>query len=133
MENTLMHLKILLPYKVFVDIKSVKRIVVETTAGSYGILPRRLDCSAALLPGILEYETENDGVKYIALDDGIIIKAGSEVLISVRNAMGDAPLGKLRAVVEQEMMQLDELEINARSVMAKLETGFLRNFQKLRK
>ncbi|MCM4168076.1 ATP synthase epsilon chain [Arenibacter antarcticus] len=133
MENTLMHLKILLPYKVFEDLKSVKKIVIETSAGSYGILPRRLDCVAALLPGILEYETENEGVKYIALDDGIMIKTGSEVLISVRNAMGNAPLGKLRAVVEQEMMQLDDLEINARSVMAKLETGFLRNFQKLRK
>ncbi len=128
-----MHLKILLPYKVFEDLKSVKKIVIETSAGSYGILPRRLDCVAALLPGILEYETENEGVKYIALDDGIMIKTGSEVLISVRNAMGNAPLGKLRAVVEQEMMQLDDLEINARSVMAKLETGFLRNFQKLRK
>lgn len=128
-----MHLKILLPYKVFADIRSVKKIVIDTSAGSYGILPRRLDCSAALLPGILEYETENEGVRYIALDHGIMIKAGSEVLVSVRNAMGNAPLGKLRALVEEEMMQLDELEINARSVMAKLETGFLRNFQKLRK
>lgn len=128
-----MHLKILLPHKIFADIKNVKKIVVETTAGSYGILPRRLDCTAALTPGILMYETETDGVKYIALDDGILIKAGSEVTVSVRNAMGDAPLGKLRSLVEQEMMQLDELEINARRVMAKLETGFMRNFQKIRK
>ncbi len=133
MENTLIHLKILLPYKVFADIEKVKKIVVETTAGSYGILPRRLDCTAALLPGILMYETEKDGAKYIALDDGILIKAGSEVSVSVRNAMGDAPLGKLRNLVEQEMMQLDELEVSARNVMAKLETGFMRNFQKIRK
>lgn len=133
MKATLMHLKIFLPYKVFADIEYVKKIVVETSAGSYGILPRRLDCAAALLPGILEYETEKEGVHYIALDQGIMIKAGSEVLISVRNAMGNAPLGKLRNVVKQEMMQLDNLEINARNVMAKLETGFLRNFQKLRK
>ncbi|GGW41238.1 F0F1 ATP synthase subunit epsilon [Arenibacter certesii] len=131
--ETTMHLKILLPYKVFADIKNVKKIVVETTAGAYGILPRRLDCTAALVPGILMYQTESEGIKYVALDNGILIKAGSEVSVSVRNAMGDAPLGKLRNLVEQEMMQLDELEINARSVMAKLETGFMRSFQKLRK
>ena len=133
METTSMNLKVLLPYKVFADIKNVKKIVVETSAGSYGILPRRLDCTAALIPGILMYETESGGEKYIAVNDGILIKAGSDVMISVRNAIGDAPLGKLRSVVEHEMMQLDDLEINARTVMAKLETGFLRNFQKLRK
>ena len=128
-----MHLKILLPYKVFADIKNVKRIVVETTAGSYGILPQRLDCTAALRPGILLFETEGADEKYIAVTEGILIKEGKKVLVSVRNAIGDAPLGKLRVLVEQEMMQLDELEKNARTVMAKLETGFMRNFQKLRK
>ena len=128
-----MNLKILLPYGVFADIKEVKRVVVETTAGSYGILPRRLDCTAALVTGILLYETESEGEKYIAVNEGILIKAGGEVMVSVRNAIGNAPLGKLRALVEKEMIELDELEINARNVMAKLETGFLRNFQKLRK
>lgn len=133
METNLMRLKILLPYGVFADIKNVKRIVAETTDGSYGILPRRLDCTAALVTGILVYETEDEGEKYIAVNDGILIKAGAQVSISVRHAIGNAPLGKLRAMVEKEMVELDELEINARNVMAKLETGFLRNFQNLRR
>lgn len=133
MEINLMHLKILLPYKVFADIKGVRKIGIETAAGSYGFLPHRLDCTAALVPGILSYETESEGERYMAIDEGILIKAGRQVSVSVRNAMGNAPLGELRHVVEQEMMQLDDLEINARSVMAKLETGFIRNFQQLRK
>lgn len=128
-----MHLKILLPYRVFADIKNVKKIGLETAAGSYGFLPHRLDCTAPLVPGILAYETEDEGEKYIAIDEGILIKAGTKVSISVRNAIGNAPLGELRDLVEQEMMQLDEIEVNARSVMAKLETGFIRNFQQLRK
>ena len=128
-----MHLKILLPYKVFADIESVTKIVVETTGGSHGFLPKRLDCTAALVPGILQYETEAGDVKYIAVSDGILIKAGSDVMVSVRHAIGNAPLGKLRTLVEQEMIELDEIEISARTVMAKLETGFLRNFQRLRK
>lgn len=133
MEASLMQLKILLPHGVFAHIRNVKKIVAETTAGSYGILPRRLDCTAALVTGILLYETENEGEKYIAVNEGILIKAGEHVTISVRNAIGNAPLGKLRAIVEKEMIELDELEVNARTVMAKLETGFLRNFQNLRK
>ncbi|MFA5668332.1 MAG: F0F1 ATP synthase subunit epsilon [Balneolaceae bacterium] len=133
MKISSMYLKILLPHKVFADLNEVSKIIVETTNGSYGILPQRLDCTAALIPGILQYETEDDGVKYIAINDGILIKTGRNVMISVRNAIGNAPLGKLQALVEQEMTELDEIEINARTVMAKLETGFLRNFQKLRK
>lgn len=133
MKTTLMNLRILLPYGVFAEIENVKKIVVETTAGSYGILPRRLDCTAALVTGILLYETESEGEKYVAVNEGILIKTGEQVSISVRNAIGNAPLGELKAMVEREMLELDELEVNARSVMAKLETGFLRNFQKLRK
>ncbi len=133
METNLMKLKISLPYGVFADLKDVKKIVVETTAGSYGILPRRLDCTAALVTGILTYESVSQGERYIAINDGILIKAGNQVMVSVRHAIGNAPPGKLKAMVEKEMLQLDELEMNARNVMAKLETGFLRNFQKLRK
>ena len=131
MEELSMHLKILLPYEIFADVKGVKKIVVETTAGSHGILPRRLDCAAALQAGILLYET-NEGEKYVAINEGILIKTGQEVLVSVRNAIGDAPLGELKKMVREEMLALDELEVDARTVMAKLETGFLQSFQKLR-
>ena len=127
-----MRLKILLPYEIFADVKSVKRIVIETTAGSHGILPRRLDCTAALEAGILLYETEDGGEKYVAINEGILIKTSNEVMISVRNAIGDAPLGELKKIVREEMIALGELEVDARTVMAKLETGFLQNLQKLR-
>lgn len=128
-----MRLKILLPYGIFADIKNVKKVIAETTAGSYGILPKRLDCTAALVTGILVYETQGDEEKYIAVNEGILIKTGLLVTVSVRNAIGNAPLGELKAMVQREMVELDELEVNARSVMAKLETGFLRNFQNLRR
>ena len=121
-----MHLKILLPFQVFADIEGVKRIVAETRQGSYGILPQRLDCVAALVPGILTYETATGGEIYVALDEGVLVKAGADVLVSVRNAIGGTDLGELRAAVEQEFLNLDEREQSVRSVLAKLESGFIR-------
>ena len=56
-----MHLKILLPFQIFADKPGVTRIVAETLEGSFGLLPHRLDCVAALSPGILTYETETEG------------------------------------------------------------------------
>lgn len=127
-----MHLKILLPFKVFADENDVSNIVMETSKGSYGLLPQRLDCVAALVPGIFMYETKNEGTKYIAVDAGVMVKAGSEVLVSVRNAIGGVELGKLSALVKQEFEQQEAAETNVLSVTAKLESGFIYAFDKFR-
>ena len=56
MESLAMHLKLLLPFQVFDERTDIKRIVVETPEGSFGLLPQRLDCVTALVPGILMFE-----------------------------------------------------------------------------
>lgn len=123
-----MNLKILLPFKVFSETTDVLRIVSETHAGSFGLLPHRRDCVAALMPGILIYETAAEGEVFVAVDGGVLVKTGPHVRVSVRRAMLGADLGQLRQAVEQEFLALDAHEQNVRSVMAKLETGFLRRF-----
>ena len=125
-----MHLRVLLPFQVFADIGGVLRIVAETPAGSFGLLPHRLDCVAALAPGLLIYETKAHGEVCLAVDEGVLVKAGPEVLVSVRRAMGGADLGQLRAAVEREYLTLDEDEQNLREVSAKLESGFVHRFAK---
>ena len=121
-----MKLKILLPFKVFAEKSDVSRIVAETLAGSFGLLPQRLDCVAALTPGILTYEPASDGEVFVAVDDGVLVKTGPDVLVSVRRAISGTDLRQLREAVTQEFLTLDEREQSVRSVMAKLETGFLR-------
>ncbi len=127
-QSTRMHLKVLLPYQVFADKIGVSRIVAQTREGSLGLLPHRLDCVVALAPGILIYECEGAEEVYVAVDEGVLIKTGLEVRISVRNAIAGADLGQLRATVEREFVNLDEQEQKVRSVMANLESGFIRRF-----
>jgi len=123
-----MNLKILLPFQVFAEKTGVSRIVAETDEGSFGLLPHRLDCVAALAPGILIFETDAEGEVFVAMDEGVMVKTGTDVLVSVRRAMIGTDLGQLRATVEQEFLTLDAQEQTVRSVMAKLESGFLRRF-----
>lgn len=127
------HLKILLPFEVFAEKTGVKRIVAQTLQGSMGILPNRLDCMAALVPGILAYETDEEGEVCLAIDQGIMVKAGTNVLISVRNAIGGTDLDKLHEAVKQEFLDLDEQEKSVRSVLAKMETGFIRRFREIQR
>jgi F-type H+-transporting ATPase subunit epsilon len=121
-----MNLKVLLPFQIFADETGVSRIVAQSREGSFGLLPHRLDCVAALAPGILIYETEAEGEVYVAVDEGVLVKTGEDVLVSVRNAIGGTDLGLLRQAVEREFLNLNEGEQNVRSVMAKMESDFIR-------
>ncbi|HSF10324.1 MAG TPA: F0F1 ATP synthase subunit epsilon [Nitrospirales bacterium] len=132
MQPTLMTLKILLPFRIFAEQHAVTRIVAGTREGAFGILPQRLDCVAALEPGILIYETNGDDEQYVALDEGVLVKNGREVLVSVRNAIAGTDLHQLREAVEREFLTLDEHEQSLRSVMAKLESSFVRRFADFR-
>jgi F-type H+-transporting ATPase subunit epsilon len=128
MQPARMNLKILLPFKVFTEKTGVLRIVAGTREGSFGLLPHRLDCVAALAPGILVFETDAEGEVYMAVDEGVLVKIGGDVLVSVRNAIGGMDLDKLHEAVEREFLTLDEQEKGVRSVLAKLESGFIRRF-----
>ena len=128
-----MELKILLPYRVFADVKNVSSIVAETSEGSFGLLPNRLDCVAAIVPSILTYETGSKNIHYIAVDHGILVKTGAQVSISVRNALGGSDLGKLNESIEDLYKNPDETEKEIRSTMAKMESGFLYNLMKFQK
>ena len=131
MPTSLMHLKVLLPFQVFAEKTDVTRIVAETREGSFGLLPHRLDCVAALVPGILIYQTESGGEVLVAVDEGVLVKTGADVLVSVRRAIGGTDLGQLHAAVAKEFMTMDANEQSARQATAKLESGFLRRFATL--
>ena len=127
-----MNLKVLLPFEIFVEKTGASRIVVETPKGSFELLPHRLDCVAALTPGILTYETDLEGEVYVAVDEGVLVKTGLDVLVSVRNAIAGPDLGQLRETVEREYLRLNEQEQNVRTVLAKMEGDLIRRMATFR-
>jgi F-type H+-transporting ATPase subunit epsilon len=121
-----MNLKILLPFGIYAEKTEVSRIVADTREGSFGLLPHRRDCVAALAPGILIYQNEGEGEVYVAVDEGVLVKTGSDVLVSVRNAIGGTDVGQLQEAVKREFLNLSERDQNVRSVMATMESDFIR-------
>jgi F-type H+-transporting ATPase subunit epsilon len=120
-----MNLKILLPFRIFAERTGVTRIVLETSDGSVGLLPHRLDCVAALVPGILTYETEGN-VVYVAVDEGVMVKTGADVLVSVRHATGGTELSQLHEAVKREFLKIDEQEREVRVAVGRMEGGLIR-------
>ena len=99
--------------------------MAETTGGSFGLLEHRLDCVAALVPGILTWDSPEHGAVYLAVDEGVLVKTGPDVLISVRHAIGGTDLSHLHDEVRQRFLKLDQEERNVRDMVAKMESGFV--------
>lgn len=123
-----MNLKILLPFMVFADKTDVSRIVAEGGQGSFGLLPHRLDCVTPLAPGILTYETEEDGVVYVAADAGVLVKVGPDVLVSIHHAVAGADLAQLHDAVKRQFLTLDESQRQLHNVLDKMEGGLIGRF-----
>jgi F-type H+-transporting ATPase subunit epsilon len=128
-----MKLKISQPFAVFAEQNDVVEVIVETTDGSFGLLEQRLDCVAILVPGILTYRCKQDDEVYVAIDQGLLVKVGQSVMVSVRRAYSGGSLEQLRQAVNEEFLKLDEQEKVMRNVMAKLESGFVRRSVTLNK
>jgi F-type H+-transporting ATPase subunit epsilon len=122
----LMQLKLLLPYGVFIDVADVERMVLETAQGSFGLWPQRLDCVAALVPGILLYQCQARPEVYLAIDAGVLVKAGPQVSVSVRHAIAGDDLKQLRQTVAQDFIQQSSQQLQVHAVVQKMEMDFIR-------
>lgn len=122
-----MRLKVLLPTEVLVD-EEVSKVTAEAANGSFCLLPKHVDFVAALVPGLLSYETANGREVFVAADEGVLVKQGTTVMVSVRRGVAGGELGSLHRAVQERFLRQDEHEREVRSVMAKIEAGFVRRF-----
>jgi F-type H+-transporting ATPase subunit epsilon len=125
-----MNLKVLLPTEVLVDAE-VTKVVAEAENGSFCLLPRHIDIVAALVPGLLFYTTIEEQEIFLAVDEGILVKCGAEVLVSTRHAVQGPDLGTLERTIAERFRILDEHEKMARTAMARLEADLVRRFMEL--
>jgi F-type H+-transporting ATPase subunit epsilon len=127
-----MNLKVLLPTGVLIE-EEVTKVIAEAHNGFFCLLPKHVDFAAAIVPGILSFETAGGREEFLAVDEGILIKCGQEVLVSTRNAVRGPDLGQLKRTVEERFKVLDDREKTARSAMVKIEAGFVRRFLEIQR
>jgi len=123
-------LKILLPGKTFLK-KEVKNITAEAENGWFCLLPKHVDFTTSLTPGILLLTTSEGKDVFLAIDEGILVKYGNKVVISTRNAIEGEDLGELKNRVEEIFIKTDEKEKDAQTALSKLEADFVRSFLNL--
>lgn len=125
-----MILRVLLPTEVLLE-EEVAKVTAEAENGWFCLLPRHLDFVTALVPGLLLFEGIDGGEVCLAVDEGILVKCGPEVLVSTRQAVRAPELGAARRAVLAQFRTLDEREKQARSAAAHLEADLARRFMEL--
>jgi F-type H+-transporting ATPase subunit epsilon len=126
MNASVIDLKIYLPAGIFVEEK-VSKVKGESPAGGFCLLPRHIDYVTALVSGIFSYTDLAGKELFLALDNGILVKKGQEVMVAARRGVV-GELGMLNQEVEQMLEARKEREKLNRTTVAKLEAGFLRQF-----
>jgi F-type H+-transporting ATPase subunit epsilon len=121
---------VLVPTGIIVD-EEVRKVVAEAEDGELGVYGRHVDFVAPLVAGILSYEPDEGEERFLAVDEGIFVKCGSDVLVSSKDAVRGSDLGRLRHTVEEEYRRLDAEQRKVRSAVAKLEADLARRFLEL--
>ena len=125
-----MRLRVLLPDQILVD-EQVLQVTAEAENGSFSLLPRHVDFTAALVPGILFYVNEEEEEEFLAVEEGILVKCGQDVRVSVIGAVWGKELGTLRAMIHERSANASEHERTARDAINKLEVDIIRRLMEL--
>lgn len=131
-----MELRILVPGREVLR-TPVSRVSAEGALGSFTLLPQHVDLLTALVPGIVEYrsspaaESDEGAEGYVAIDEGLLVKRGAAVVITVRRAVPSPDLDSLRRRLEEDVLHLDENERQLRRVLDRLEASFMKGIIEL--
>lgn len=107
------------------------KVRAEGLHGNFTLLPRHVDVTAALTAGIVEVVDLQGREIFLAVNGGLLVKVGGQVLIASPQAVENPDLAALRRTVEEDFQRLDDQERKARGAMARLEAGMVRKFLEL--
>jgi F-type H+-transporting ATPase subunit epsilon len=118
-----MHVRLVVPSGVLLEQQAVK-VVAEAQDGVFCLLPRHIDFVAALVPGILGLTAADGEETFVAVDDGILVKHGPQVLVSTWNALR-GKLGELQEGLVGQLRERGEQDQKARLALDRLEASLV--------
>ena len=128
----MMRLRILLPAAILLD-ESAAKVTAEGLDGHFCLLPNHIDFISILVPGLFSYEDDQGRETFLAVDEGVLVKVGSEVMVSSRDAVEGDDLGTLERTIQEKFGVVDEREKTELSAVAKIEANFVRRFLELQR
>ena len=128
---TEMQIHLRLPTEVLF-VGAATRLNAIAADGAFGILPNHVDFVTALVPSILLLTTPDGDERIFGIDEGLLVKHGHTVEISVRRGIEGDDLASLQGKVRDSFAHMEDEERVARSALARMEADLVRRFASLR-
>ena len=109
------------------------RLTAVAANGAFGIWPNHIDFVTALVPSVLTLHRPDGTEEIFGIDEGLLVKKGHLVSVSVRRGVHGDDLVGLQDLVETRFVQMDEDERQARSALSRLEADLVRRFAELQR
>ncbi|MFA5551132.1 MAG: hypothetical protein WDA03_05890 [Trueperaceae bacterium] len=112
--------------------QSVARLSAESVHGSFTILGRHADTALLITPGLLAFQPVDGEETFVAVDHGVLVKAGDQVRVACQRAVVSGDLGSAEAAVRSRFLATGESDKRARNALLRLEAEILRHVGELR-
>jgi F-type H+-transporting ATPase subunit epsilon len=126
-----MQLKVMEPERLILDLQ-VDKVIADGQNGSFCLKPRHVDFASALKPGILLYTIAGDE-HYVAVDEGILVKCGEQVQVSVLNAIKGNTLEELEQRIRREFRKTEAMDQASKIALKSMEADLLLKFMEFEK
>lgn len=126
-----MRLFLSVPTEVLLD-EPVTKVIAESPAGHFCLLPRHVDIATVLVPGLLTYIREGGAEAVVAVDHGVLVKVGDDVRVACERAQPAPDAEAAARAVRERFAVQSEREKRARATLARLEGDVVRRLGELR-
>jgi len=107
MKNNLFKFTILSPLETILD-EEVKKISLKGKEGSYSIFPNHLDYISSIKTNVLYYVDKHNKTYYVAINEGILVKCGNHVKLSVFSGIKGTDIKELEKKIAENIRQAEE-------------------------
>lgn len=126
-----MRLLLTVPTGKLVD-RTVTRVSAEAPHGTFTILKRHADTVLLITPGLLAFHDEAGKETFVAVDHGVLVKAGSQVRVACQRAVVSGGLADAEAAVRSRFLEGSDTDRRARNALLRLEAEIMRRAGELR-
>jgi len=112
-------LRLITATRVVLD-EDVVSVVAEDESGSFGVLAGHERLAAALVPTILRCKLASGGMRFVAVDRGVLKKEGRELRVAVRQAVVGDDYRALEKLISERITHLEDSEAAARHAFSRV-------------
>ncbi|MBO8142473.1 MAG: ATPase [Firmicutes bacterium] len=104
----------------------VQKVVARGAGGSRGFLPHHIDFVTVLAPSILSAVLEDGSERFFAVNGGVLVKKGDQVMVTTRHGIVADRLEALPDRLETVFAAEEEQERHIRRVLFQLESHLVK-------